>query len=64
MSRQASPETELKNARAELRRLNVSWGQMIAERDRYRIRATNAEMAVVEWKNRFDALLKILPEKP
>jgi hypothetical protein len=63
MSRMPSAETQL---RAERRENNALRSQLEAARidcTAYRTRATKAEQEVAEWKRRFDALLKIVPEK-
>ena len=61
--RKPSPETELRNLRREFKELRTDWRDARAASDAYRARATKAEQEIVEWKRRFDALLKIVPEK-
>ena len=61
--RKPSPETELRNLRRDHNGLRTDWLIDRADRDAYRARATKAEQEIVEWKRRFDALLKIMPEK-
>lgn len=53
----ASSRRELNKCREDLARLKITAEQ-------YRVRATKAEQEVAEWKQRFDALLKRLPEDP
>lgn len=63
MSRLPSAETQLRHARGDLHRTKQELSSLKEVAESYRIRATKAEQEVSEWKRRFDALLKILPEK-
>lgn len=59
MGRVASPETQLRVARADIRRLSAELQQVSKQMGVYRVRATLAEQEVAEWKKRFDALLNV-----
>ena len=61
--RKPSPETELRNLWCDYNGLRTDWLIDREDRDTYRARATKAEQEIIEWKRRFDALLKIVPEK-
>lgn len=62
MGRVASPETQLRTARAEIKELEASLVTMRRSRDDYHARTTKAEQECKEWKARFDLLLKRTPE--
>ena len=64
MSKLPSVETQLRTTRHELKRARVEIAGLKGERDAYRTRAMKAERESYDWKCRFDALLKIVPEKP
>ena len=61
--RKPSPATELRNLKHAYNRMGSDLLRAREDRDTYRARATKAEQEIVEWKRRFDALLKIVPEK-
>ena len=61
--RKPSPATELRRYKIEYRRQEVDLMNSSALTDTYRARVTKAEQEIIEWKLRFDALLKIVPEK-
>ena len=58
-----SPETELRYLKNDYNSMERDLLRIREDRDTYRARATKAEQEVIEWKRRFDALLKIVPEK-
>ena len=62
MPRAASEATQLRAAKADIRRLTVERGRAEQQAAAYRARATKAEQEVAEWKKRFDALLKVAGE--
>ena len=64
MSKAPSDATLLRQARYELKRVLAALKEEESKSRTFRARATQAEQELVEWKQRFDALLKILPEKP
>ena len=57
MTRQLKPETEIRNLRRELKRLQNELYFMTRDSKVFRDRTSKAEAAVLEWKTRFDALL-------
>lgn len=59
--RKPSVETELRNTKSLLRRLQEDHARLKGTAEHYHARALKAEAAVAEWKQRFDALLKIVP---
>lgn len=63
MGRAASPETQLRSARSEIKELQHLLDQQGRALTEYRARTTRAEQEVAEWKGRFDLLLKRTPEK-
>lgn len=58
MGKPPSIETQLKTARADLRRMDIELARANQQASAYRERATKAEQAVAEWKERFDILLR------
>jgi hypothetical protein len=58
MPRQPSIETQLRTARADIRRLTVEVARAEQQATGYRARATKAEQEASEWKQRFDILLR------
>ena len=58
-----SPEIELRYLKRAYSRQEADLLSARTYRDTYRARATQAEQEIAEWKRRFDALLKIVPEK-
>lgn len=64
MARQPSPETQLRTARADIRRLTVELARAEQQAAAYRARATQAEQEAAQWKNRFDILLVITKDGP
>ncbi len=62
MGRTASPETQLRSAKAEIKDLEAQLTVMRRSRDEYHSRTTKAEQECKEWKERFDLLLKRTPE--
>lgn len=63
MSRPPSESTQLKTARRMLGAAQAECRSLKQQRDTYQARFIEARNEVVEWKRRFDALLKILPEQ-
>lgn len=63
MSKPPSDKTTIANLRRMLREEQTTRAQMQTQRDAYRTRATLAEQAVVEWKERFDKLLERTPKE-
>ena len=59
MGREPSEATQLRTLRAEHARLKSSYIRLQDERQMYFSRAIRAEAELVEWKKRFDALLKL-----
>ncbi len=57
MPKQASDATKLRHANATIRELRDTLAKCAKDREFYRARATQAEQAVREWKDRFDVLL-------
>ena len=57
MPKKISPATELRNARRALSMEVQANAALRRERDRFRIRATQAEQDAAEWRRRFDTLL-------
>jgi FtsZ-binding cell division protein ZapB len=53
-----SEKTQIKNLRYDCSILRNERDSLKIERDKYRNRATKAEQEVVEWKARFDTLLR------
>lgn len=64
MPRQPSVETQLKSARAELRRTAIELAQASQRISEWRARASKAEQEAEEWKRRFDILLAITKDGP
>lgn len=64
MARAPSVETQLKSARAELRRVAVELAQANQRTSEWRARATKAEQEAAQWKERFDILLVITKDGP
>jgi hypothetical protein len=58
MAKAPSIETQLKTARAELRKFHINLLREQQQVAHYRARATKAEQEVAEWKQRFDILLR------
>ena len=58
MGRTISDATALRKIKSELAGLIKDCAVMRGERDTFRVRAIKAEQEVVEWKERFDILLK------
>lgn len=52
MAREPSTETQLKSARAELRKLRIDLLREQQQVAHYRARATKAEQEAAEWKQR------------
>jgi predicted nucleic acid-binding Zn-ribbon protein len=63
MSKLPSAETQLRTVKSNLNDALKELKQTGIAVEHYRARSTKAEQEVAEWKRRFDALLKILPEK-
>lgn len=63
MSRMPSAETQLKTTKRLLNDARREVQNLLGERNAWRIRAGHATAEAEEWKRRFDALLKIVPEK-
>lgn len=61
MARLPSEKTQLANARRTIRELLQQRSDLELERNKYRIRATQAEQEAAEWKQRFDKLLERTP---
>ena len=60
MSKAPSVETQLRTAKRDLRYLRKEHQALRDTINTYRTRATHGEQAAAEWKQRFDALLKIV----
>ena len=60
MSRPLSVEGELKQVRVRLRKTDLALKEAIERERAYRARVSQAEQQIAEWKQRFDALLKIV----
>ena len=58
MAKAPSTETQLRTARADIRRLTVEVARANQQAAAYRTRATQAEREVGQWKQRFDILLR------
>jgi len=58
MSRLPSEKTQLATSRRMIRDLQREVQDLAGEVRRYRFRATQAEQACAEWKQRFDKLLE------
>ena len=58
MAKAPSLETQLRTARADLRRVTLERNDAVKQCSLYRARATKAEQEVSEWKQRFDVLLR------
>jgi hypothetical protein len=58
MAKAPSIETQLKTARAELRKLHIDLLREQQQVAHYRARTMKAEQEVAEWKQRFDILLR------
>jgi len=63
MSKPPSDKTTIANLRRWLREEQTTRSQIQIQCDAYRTRATLAEQAVVEWKERFDKLLERTPKE-
>lgn len=63
MAKQPSVETQLRTARADLRRTQAELHRANLAANEYRIRATKAEQEAAEWKSRFDKLLDREPKE-
>lgn len=61
MSRKPSCETELKTAKRLLNEARRELNIVIGERNAYRMRSANVDKTIAAWRNRFDALLRIMP---
>ena len=64
MPREASTETKLRTARANIKELQRALSEAEKQRTAYRERATKAEQEAAEWKRRFDILLLITKDGP
>ena len=64
MPRQPSTETQLRTAKADIRRLNIELQRAQQQVSAYRERATKAEQDAAQWKHRFDILLVITKDGP
>lgn len=64
MGRAPSEKTQEATARREIARLRAELMSTMNDMNQYRRRATVAEQAVVEWKARFDELLKLRVDVP
>lgn len=62
MSRQASPATQIRNLTSLLRKAQEDVRSLRAQRDHYQAQLVARVREVEEWKKRFDALLKVVPE--
>lgn len=60
--RKASDKTMLNTLRRNYRKLVSEHSELKTECAKYRARATVAEQALAEWKERFDRLLKVHSE--
>ena len=58
MPREASAETKLRTAKADIRRLHIELNRANKSANEYRARAAKAEQEAAEWKQRFDILLR------
>jgi hypothetical protein len=58
MSKIPSDATKLRHAQRELKELLLGLNECKKAREIYRIRATKAEQECMEWKARFDVLLR------
>jgi uncharacterized NAD(P)/FAD-binding protein YdhS len=61
MSKAPSAETQLRSVRRVLRQCQEDLIRTKQTAEGYRARSTKAEQEVAEWKQRFDAMLKIVP---
>ena len=61
MSKPPSVATQLRTLKERYKELQRVLSETERDRNAYRTRATQAEQSVAEWKQRFDALLKIMP---
>jgi len=61
MSKLPSVETQLRTVKQENNRVKAQLKELSHQRDLYMKSANVAEAAVKEWKERFDALLRIYP---
>jgi FtsZ-binding cell division protein ZapB len=61
MSRPPSTATELKTAKRLLNDARRELQNVVSDRNAWRTRAGQLEVAVEDWKRRFDALLKVVP---
>lgn len=59
MSKPPSPQTEIRTLKRELNYLRQDNQRLKADCIKFRERATKAEQEVAEWKQRFDALMKL-----
>lgn len=58
MSRMPSEKTQLATAKSEIKRLKAELQSAESALRAYRTRATQAEQACADWKQRFDKLLE------
>jgi hypothetical protein len=58
MAKSPSVETQLRTAKADIRRLHIELNRAAQSVSDYRSRATKAEQEAAEWKQRFDLLLR------
>jgi hypothetical protein len=64
MAKAPSVETQLRTARADIRRLTFELARANQQATAYRTRATQAEQDAAQWKQRFDILLVITKDGP
>ena len=57
MARSPSDATQLRTARAELKRVSIELSTVKMQLETCRGRATKAEQECADWRNRFDLLL-------
>jgi hypothetical protein len=57
MAKAQSEATQLRKARADLKRATMRLNTVTMQCEAYRVRATKAEQDCADWKSRFDLLL-------
>jgi FtsZ-binding cell division protein ZapB len=62
MSKLPSDATQLRNLKADIKKLAEAHQVLHDVKENFRIRATKAEHECAEWKNRFDVLVSKMPE--
>jgi len=63
MARQPSEATQIRNLKRLLAEAQAECRSLRSQRDTYQLQLVARVREVEEWKRRFDALLKIMPEQ-